>query len=67
MFSGQKIGIPRRNQRVLGGAALQLRLRRPLLSEDDMAQPPDNRVIKAVEDIGGNDILASGKCMLQGP
>lgn len=52
-FSGQTIGI-QRNQR-----ALQLRLRRPLLSEDDMAQPPDNRVIKAVEDIGGNDILAS--------
>ena len=36
-------------------------LRRSLLSEDDLARPPDKRVIKAVEDIGGNDILASGK------
>ena len=41
-----------------------LSARRPLLSEDDLAAPPDQKVIEAVESLGGNDVLASGEfCM----
>jgi len=36
-----------------------LAARRPLLSEDDLAAPPDQKVIEAVESLGGNDVLAS--------
>ena len=38
-----------------------LSARRPLLSEDDLAAPPDQKVIEAVESLGGNDVLASGE------
>jgi len=38
-----------------------LAARRPLLSEDDLAAPPDQKVIEAVESLGGNDVLASGE------
>ena len=41
--------------------ATALFARRPLLSEDDLAAPPNTAVIKAVEKLGGNDVLASGK------
>lgn len=34
--------------------------RRPLLSEDDLAAPPSEKVIEAVQRLGGNDVLASG-------
>lgn len=33
--------------------------RRPLLSEDDLAAPPSEKVIEAVNRLGGNDVLAS--------
>mmetsp|Transcript_6778 Transcript_6778/g.9765 ORF Transcript_6778/g.9765 Transcript_6778/m.9765 type:complete len:598 (+) Transcript_6778:54-1847(+) len=33
--------------------------RRPILSEDDLAQPPDSRVIQAVEKLGGSSVIAS--------
>jgi len=36
-----------------------LSARRPLLSEDDLAAPPDQKVIEAVKSLGGNDVLAS--------
>lgn len=39
--------------------ATDLFARRPLLSEDDLAAPPNTAVIKAVEKLGGNDVLAS--------
>lgn len=43
-----------------GSSCLSLHaLRRPLLSEDDLAAPPDQKVIEAVEQLGGNDVLAS--------
>ena len=35
--------------------------RRQILSEDDLAAPPDQKIIEAVEKLGGNDVLASGK------
>ena len=38
-----------------------LAARRPLLSEDDLAAPPDPKVIDAVESLGGYDVLASGE------
>ena len=33
--------------------------RRKLLSEDNLAAPPDPKVIEAVQSLGGNDVLAS--------
>jgi hypothetical protein len=35
-------------------------LARPILSENDLATPPDRRVIQAVEDLQGTQIIASG-------
>jgi hypothetical protein len=37
--------------------------RRKLLSEDNLAAPPDPKVIEAVQSLGGNDVLASGECI----
>lgn len=34
-------------------------LRRPLLSEDDLAKPPDSKIINAVESIRGGKVIAS--------
>ncbi len=36
-----------------------LAARRQLLSEDDLAAPPNQKVIEAVEQLGGNDVVAS--------
>jgi hypothetical protein len=48
--------------KVYNTAARQTLLaRRPILSEDDLAAPPDKKIIEAVEKIGRNDVLASGK------
>ena len=33
---------------------------RPILSENDLTEPPDNRVIQAVEDLRGTKIIATG-------
>ena len=41
-----------------------LAARRPLLSEDDLAAPPDQKVIDAVESLGGYDVLASGELVI---
>lgn len=35
--------------------------RRPLLSEDDLATPPNPKVIEIVEKMGGKNVIASGK------
>ena len=35
--------------------------RRPLLSEDDLATPPNPKVIEVVEKMGGTNVIASGK------
>jgi hypothetical protein len=34
--------------------------RRRILSEDDLASPPDQKIIETVESLGRNDVLASG-------
>lgn len=39
--------------------------RRKLLSEDNLAAPPDPKVIEAVQSLGGNDVLASGESFYQ--
>lgn len=43
----------------LGSRTYDLQARRPLLSEDDLATPPNPKVIEAVEKMGGNNVLAS--------
>lgn len=44
-----------------GSITKSLYARRPLLSEDDLATPPDPKVIEAVESLKSNNVLASGK------
>ena len=39
-------------------------LRRPLLSEDDLAKPPDSKIINAVESIRGGKVIASGTFLI---
>lgn len=43
-----------------GSSTTILGARRPLLSEDDLATPPDPKVIEAVETLNSNNVLASG-------
>lgn len=42
-----------------GSSTTILGARRPLLSEDDLATPPDPKVIEAVETLNSNNVLAS--------